>query len=123
MYFSARSISLFTVICITRSMRSPSPTLMLDEPLPDTRRHSRIAAENTAAIGSRGLLATRSNRSSRDLPDQKACSNSSDRLFRRRTVNSFSKMIAQHQIEARISITITVLTTIPARKNIDIMVN
>ncbi len=78
-YFSSRSSSRPTVTDITRSMRCCR--LARDAvglaTLAAERRHSRIAAANTADIGSTGRLPTRSYRSSRLPPDQNESSKSS----------------------------------------------
>ena len=58
---SSRSISRPRVICITRSTRSFKLARMLVlsiRPLATLRRHSRIAAANTADIGSAGRSPT-----------------------------------------------------------------
>ena len=54
---SSLSISRDTVTCITRSRRSlrpDCPDSLYNSPLADDRRHSRIAAANTAVIGALG---------------------------------------------------------------------
>ena len=60
---SSRSISRPTVTLMTRSMRSCRLAfieLLPSRPLATLRRHSRIAAANTADIGSAGRVPTRS---------------------------------------------------------------
>ena len=60
---STRSISRPTVTFMTRSMRCCRLARMIavpSRPLAALRRHSRIAAENTAVIGSGGRWPTRS---------------------------------------------------------------
>ena len=65
---------------MTRSMRSaikapePEPGR---PPLPDDRRHSRMAATKIDDMGSLGRWPKRSNRSSSELPDQNFSSNCS----------------------------------------------
>ncbi len=60
---SSRSISRLKVTCMTRSMRSCRLVRSAEEaasPLAALRRHSRIAAANTADIGSSGRAPMRS---------------------------------------------------------------
>src|SRR5216683_1284183 len=60
---STRSISRLTVTCMTRSMRAcrlVRNAVEAARPLAALRRHSRIAAANTADIGSIGRMPTRS---------------------------------------------------------------
>ncbi len=80
-------------------------------------RHSRMAEENTAVIGSDGRCPTRSLRSSSDPPDQNASSNFSARDSSRRRRHILSRMIAQVQIEAKNNMIMTALTTQWARMN------
>ena len=115
-----------TVIFITRSMRSCKPPRGASGraarvPFAWNRRHSCMAATKTAAIGSRGCAPMRSNSSSSEPPDQKFDSNSRAQLLRRRRFHHLSTMIAQHQIEAPSSMTITALTTRSARKKSEII--
>src|SRR6185295_13196368 len=108
------------VMSMTRSMRSLRPALNSVEasrPLAAERRHSRMAATNTEAIGSGGRSPMRSNRSSSEPPDQNDSSNCLARVRRRRRRIIFPKMMVQLQNEARISSTTTHCTMMSAFRN------
>src|SRR5262245_58181704 len=105
---------------ITRSMRSRKlalNSLEASRPLAAERRHSRMAATNTEAMGSGGRSPMRSNRSSSEPPDQNDSSNCLARERRRRRRMIFPKMIVQLQNEARISSTTTHWTMMSALRN------
>src|SRR6266404_1292817 len=105
---------------ITRSMRSCRLARMCSvcaRPLAAERRHSRMAATNSADMGSGALVSRRSNRVSSEPPDQKDSSNCLAWLRSLRRRSDFSKMIAQVQNEAANSISITSLTIVSAWRN------
>ena len=110
---------------ITLSMRSFRPALNsvdASRPLAAERRHSRMAATNTEAIGSGGRSPMRSNKSSSEPPDQNDSSNCLARLRRRRRRISLPKMIVQLQNEASTSSTTTHCTMMSALRNNPLMV-
>jgi hypothetical protein len=112
---SSRSISRCTVTVIARSIRSR--TLVWEISAPATRidrRHSPMAAANTAAIG---LVPSRSNRSSRLPPDQNRSSNPSAALPTLRRDDHFSNTMVQTQMLAPSSPIMTSFTTISACMN------
>ena len=115
---SSRSISRCTVTVIARSTRSRTPMRLMSAPATRAdRRHSPIAAPNTAAIGCAGLAPSWSYSSSRLPPDQKRSSNpSASRLTRRRLVH-FSNTTAQTQTLAASRPSITSFTTMSACRN------
>ena len=99
---SRRSISRCTVTVMARSIRSRTELRLMSAPATRTeRRHSPIAAPNTAAIGCAGLVASWSNRSSRLPPDQKRSSNPSASRLTLRRLDHFSNTTAQTQTLAR----------------------
>src|SRR5277367_861059 len=75
------------------------------------RRHSFIAAENTAAIGCFGLSPSRSNSSSRLPPDQNRSSNAVASRLALRRLTTFSNTTAHTQTLAASRPIITSLTT------------
>ncbi len=86
---SIRSISRPTVTVMARSTRSRTPPRTMSAPATrEERRHSPIAAPNTAAMGCTGLAPSWSYNSSRLPPDQNRSSNASAcRLARRMEVD------------------------------------
>ncbi len=109
-----RSISRSIDTRITWPMRTcsePSPCLPRTRPRSVERRHSRIAARKITAIGCCGpATERRSYSASSEPPDQKSLSNLSVSAITLRIFMILSKMIAQDQNEARISISITAFT-------------
>src|SRR5690606_5638652 len=94
-----------------RTCSEPSPCLPRTTPRSVERRHSRIAARNSTAMGWLGPASEmRSYSASSEPPDQKSVSNLSVSMLTFRILISLSKMIAHDQKEARISISITALT-------------
>ncbi len=81
------------------------------------RRHSPIAAPNTAAIGCAGVVASCSNSSSRLPPDQKRSSNPSASRFTLRRLDHFSNTTAQTQTLAASRPSMTIFTTMSASRN------
>ena len=115
---SIRSISRCTVTVMARSMRSRTLVWEMSAPATRTeRRHSPIAAANTAAIGWLGLAPSRSNNSSRLPPDQNRSSNPSASLLILRSVLHFSNTTAQTHTLAASRPIITSLTTMSACMN------
>jgi hypothetical protein len=98
------------VTSITFSTRSWMPPMA--RMLPSTERfHSRMAATNSAAIDKVRPRERPAYSSSSDCPDQNCCSKRSASRRARRNANSFSMMIAQAQMEASSSPTMTNWTT------------
>ncbi len=115
---SIRSISRPTVTVMARSTRSRTPPRAMSAPATRAeRRHSPMAAPNTAATGCAGLAPSWSYSSSRLPPDQNRSSNASAWRLARRSEVTFSKMIAQTQMLASSSSTMTILTTMSACRN------
>ena len=112
---SIRSISRVMVNVIERSIRLTSDARrsarsLSASPRELARRHSRIAATNTTDSASFGSTPVSSYSLSSEPPDQKASSNCCA-SFRSRRINvTFSTTIAQHQIDAKTSNSITNLT-------------
>ena len=115
---SIRSISRLTVTVIARSTRFCTPPRLMSAPATRLeRRHSPIAAPNTAANGWAGLAPSWSYSSSRLPPDQNRSSNALAWRLARRREASFSKMIAHTQTLASSSSTMTIFTTMSACRN------
>src|SRR5271157_1715250 len=85
------------------------------------RFHSRMAATNSAAAPAFAWPDSEAYSSSSDWPDQNTCSKFSISLRNLRNRRALSKIIVQHQSEARKSPSITALTTMWADQNIDRM--
>src|SRR5271165_6050310 len=114
---SSRSTSRAIETSSTLSMRAWSPR---NEPAAcwKERFHSRMAATNNAAAPVFGWFDKDVYSSSSDWPDQKTCSKFSISLRNLRNRRALSKIIVQHQSEARKRPSITALTTIWADQNI-----
>ena len=117
-HFSSASISREMVTFIARSTRSRAKPCAISAPAARVlRRHSVIAAPNTAAIGWAGLAPSMSYNSSRLPPDQKRSSKPSAARVARRRLVTFSNTIAHTHTLAAISISMTIFTTMSACRN------
>ena len=119
-FFCKLSISLSRLTRITLSIRCSITTMffgVLSKPFSEDLFNSRIATTKMDDIGSDGLKPTLLYKSSKEEPDQNFSSNFLDLFVTALKPNILSNIIAQLQIEARIRISITTLTTISASKN------